>query len=213
MATPPSELLHIHTDTHTHIARLSGLFCTILWGQRIKIYTDHKNLTCKNIINDRVLRWRLLLEEYGPDIVYIKGENNNAADAMSRLPIEEHYCFRTAKVLCNLPTEETCIQECYVTDQYMSETYGIEELETGTFPLTYKIIDKYQRKDKQLLKILKRTIDSNISTDHTNNYHTKSFRGGGTDIDLICRNEKNRYFESTPKVCIELVSYISITSR
>ena len=52
----------------------------------------------------------------------------------------------------------------------MSETYGIEELETGTFPLTYKIIHKYQRKDKQLLKILKRTIDSNISTDHTNTY-------------------------------------------
>ena len=109
---------------------------------------------------------------------------------MSRLPIEEHYCIRTVKALCNLPTEDTCIQECNVTDQYMSETYGIEELETGTFPLTYKNIDKYQRKDKQLLKILKRTIDSNISTDHTNNYHTKSFRGGGKEIDLICREDK-----------------------
>ena len=60
-------------------------FRTILWGQRIKTYTDHKNLTCKNIVNDRVLRWRLLLVEYGPDIIYIKGEANNAADVMSRL--------------------------------------------------------------------------------------------------------------------------------
>jgi hypothetical protein len=72
----------------------------------------------------------------------------------------------------------------------MSETYGIEELETGTFPLTYRIIDKYQRKDTQLLKKLKRTIDSNTSTDHTSNYHTKSFRGGGKEIDLICREDK-----------------------
>ena len=102
-----------------------------------------------------------------------------------------HDCpLKTVRALCNLPTDDTCIQECNVTAQYMSETYGIEELETGTFPLTYKIIDKYQRKDKQLLKILKRTIDSNTSTDHTSSYHTKSFRGGGTDIDLICRNDK-----------------------
>ena len=39
-------------------------------------------------------------------------------------------------------------------------------------------------------KILKRTIDSNSSTDHTSSNHMKSFRGGETDIDLICRSDK-----------------------
>ena len=34
---------------------------------------------------DRVYRWRLLLEEYGPEIFYIKGVDNIAADAISRL--------------------------------------------------------------------------------------------------------------------------------
>ena len=29
-------------------------FCTILLGQLLKIYTDHKNLTCKNFNTDRV---------------------------------------------------------------------------------------------------------------------------------------------------------------
>ena len=39
----------------------------------MRIYTDNKNLTCKNFNTDRVLRWRLILKEYDPDIEYIKG--------------------------------------------------------------------------------------------------------------------------------------------
>ena len=47
----------------------------MLWGQWIKVYTDHKNL-----VQDG-----LLLEEFGPDIVYIKGIDNTVADAISHL--------------------------------------------------------------------------------------------------------------------------------
>jgi hypothetical protein len=32
-----------------------------------------------------VYRWRLILKEYGPEIVYIKGIHNTVADAISRL--------------------------------------------------------------------------------------------------------------------------------
>lgn len=62
-------------------------FKGMLWGQRIKVYTDHKNLTTDalGLSSDRVYRWRLLLEEYGPEIVYIKGIHNSVADAISRL--------------------------------------------------------------------------------------------------------------------------------
>ena len=35
--------------------------------------------------SERVYRWRLLLEEYGPEIVYIKGVDNTVADAISYL--------------------------------------------------------------------------------------------------------------------------------
>jgi hypothetical protein len=37
------------------------------------------------IASDRVFQWRLLLEEYVPEIVYIKGIYNTIADAISRL--------------------------------------------------------------------------------------------------------------------------------
>eukprot|EP00956_Cyclotella_meneghiniana_P018118 scaffold29927_cov44-Cyclotella_meneghiniana.AAC.1 len=35
--------------------------------------------------SDRVYRWRLLLEEFGPKVVWIKGVHNTVADAISRL--------------------------------------------------------------------------------------------------------------------------------
>ncbi len=59
----------------------------MLWGQRINVYTDHKNLTRDGLglTSDRVARWRILLEEYAPEIIYIKGIHNTVADAISRL--------------------------------------------------------------------------------------------------------------------------------
>ena len=59
----------------------------MLWGQKIKIYTDHKNLEKDGLSmsSDRVYRWRILLEEFAPEIVYIKGIHNTVADAISRL--------------------------------------------------------------------------------------------------------------------------------
>jgi RNase H-like domain found in reverse transcriptase len=46
-------------------------FRNILLGHRIVVHTDHKNLTCKNFNTERVMQWRLLLEEYGPELHYI----------------------------------------------------------------------------------------------------------------------------------------------
>jgi hypothetical protein len=59
----------------------------MLWGQQVKVYTDHKNLMQKALgyTSDRVYRWRLLVEEFGPKIVWIKGVHNTVADAISRL--------------------------------------------------------------------------------------------------------------------------------
>ena len=59
----------------------------MLWGQKIKVYTDHKNLKqdALGTTSDRVYRWRILLEEFAPEIVYIKGIHNTVADAISRL--------------------------------------------------------------------------------------------------------------------------------
>ncbi len=50
-------------------------FKGMLWQQDIKVYTDHTNLTrnALGLTSDRVYCWLLLLEEYAPQIIYIKG--------------------------------------------------------------------------------------------------------------------------------------------
>ncbi len=59
----------------------------MLWGQDIKVYTDHKNLArdAIGLTSDRVYNWRVLLEEYAPKINYIKGIHNTVADAILQL--------------------------------------------------------------------------------------------------------------------------------
>jgi hypothetical protein len=51
------------------------------------VFTDHANLIrdALGMTSDRVYQWRLLLEEYKPKIVYIKGVHNTVADAISWL--------------------------------------------------------------------------------------------------------------------------------
>ena len=63
-------------------------FKNILLGQDIKVYTDHKNLTYKTHNSARVMRWRLTIEEFGPELIYIPGDKNIVADALSRLHID-----------------------------------------------------------------------------------------------------------------------------
>jgi hypothetical protein len=58
----------------------------MLLGHEIVMQTDHKNLTYPTLTHtsNRVLWQRLLLEEYGVKLEYIKGEKNVVADALSR---------------------------------------------------------------------------------------------------------------------------------
>ncbi len=62
-------------------------FKGMLWGQNIKVFTDHANLMrdALGLTLDQLYQWRLLLEEYGPKIIYIKGIPNTVADAVSWL--------------------------------------------------------------------------------------------------------------------------------
>ncbi len=62
-------------------------FKGILWGQPKIVFTDHKNLM-RDALGSTAgqgYQWRLLLQEYGPKIAYIKGIHNIIADAISRL--------------------------------------------------------------------------------------------------------------------------------
>ena len=40
---------------------------------RLKLYTDHSNLTCKNFNTNILLIWVPIIKEYGPEIEYNQG--------------------------------------------------------------------------------------------------------------------------------------------
>jgi hypothetical protein len=78
----------------------------MLWGQKIKVFTDHSTLMrdALGLTSDQVYHWRLLLEKYGHEIIFIKGIHNTVADAVSRLEYDPSVnktaeSFHTIKVM------------------------------------------------------------------------------------------------------------------
>ena len=136
-------------------------FRNILLGQSIRVHTDHKNLTYKTFNTERVMRWRLILEEYSPELVYIKGTKNIPADALSRL---------------DLVTDPEPIK---ADPQSLKEHFALEE-EDLLHPTNYKNIMRSQQKDTTLIKTAKAD----------NNYSLKHFHGADKKYSLICRNNK-----------------------
>ena len=148
------------------IVEVLKAFKNILFGQQIIVFTDHLNLTYKTHNSDRVMRWRLYIEEYCPEIKYIKGAKNTVADALSRLEIKYE------------PMEEA-----YFTHEVESHLYCLaqDELEDDAYPLTYKKIGKAQSKDKDLTKKI---------TTNAPGYKIKEFKGGGKTYNIICYKDK-----------------------
>lgn len=67
-------------------------FRPYLFGQKFKIFTDHKPLAWLSDFkepNARLQRWKLKLGEYNYEVVHIKGKNNANADALSRMRLDE----------------------------------------------------------------------------------------------------------------------------
>jgi hypothetical protein len=79
------------------------------------------------------MRWRLILEEYGPELNYIKGENNIVADALSRL-------------------EMTSDDETEMDDQFFAECFAADPEDFPTdYPMSYAQLASEQNKDARLL--------------------------------------------------------------
>ena len=79
------------------------------------------------------MRWRLILEEFGPELKYIKGENNVVADALSRLEMSDN------QEILNI-----------------SDLYGYNDTDLPDSPYTicYQYIAKAQKTDAKLKKAI-----------------------------------------------------------
>ena len=137
-------------------------FRNILFGQQLVVHTDHKNLTCKNFNTERVMRWRLILEEFGPELRYVKGEDNVVADALSRLEM-------TPNEISHKPEE-------------MAEIFGLEkdDMPDHAYPLSYKTIQRHQQADEELLQLAM----------SNNSYSEAIFHEGGRQRHLIVKDNK-----------------------
>jgi len=139
-------------------------FRNILLGQRITVYTDHKNLTYKNFTTDRVMRWRLILEEYSPNLIYLAGEKNIVADGLSRLhyqtpgPLESY----TSLLL------------------YNSELHDADDI--PQYPMRLSTLQRAQQADTELL--------NKVKADRSKRYSITAFRGGGRKRLLITLHKK-----------------------
>ena len=118
-------------------------FRNILLGHQITVYTDHKNLTYNFFNKERIMSWRLILEDFGPELKYIKGENNVVADALSCLEMSDNQ-------------EILNISELY--------GYNDEDLPDSACPIHYHDIAKAQKTDAKLQKKLVLHKDYTLDT-------------------------------------------------
>jgi hypothetical protein len=164
-------------------------FRNILLGQKIKVLTDHENLTYKSFNSDRVMRWRLYIEEYSPELqYYIKGTHNVVADALSRLD----------KV-------ETPLEDTQQSILGLLECFGTKKTEELHFHLlNFKYLLKMQESDKSIMKILQKDSEK---------YTLQDFHGGGKTTALICHKKTKKSTKPLTKSSNNMVSYNSQSPR
>ncbi len=165
-------------------------FRNILLGQKIRVYTDHKNLTFKNFNTDRVMRWRLILEEYSPELIYTKGEDNVVADALSRMPMTTSAQPETNPNLLKLLEQNASF---FGMSKARKKSVSAPAMTQPAFPLSYSNVDKHQQKDKELLRLAQTTDDFTL----------KIFRGGGKSRSLIVKDDKIVIPKTLQRVTVE----------
>ena len=76
------------------------------------------------------MRWKLLIEEFGPELIYLPGVNNVAADCLSRLDYNDY--------------------------DDKTDHFALDKEDINAYLLSYKLIMKYQQHDNKLIKKLKK---------------------------------------------------------
>jgi hypothetical protein len=83
-------------------------FKNILLGQKLIVHTDHKNLLYQKMSTDRIIRWRLLIEEFGPTFLHIGCCGKPLELMLKLLPVLYTY-YRTIE---NVSRQRYCVSYC-----------------------------------------------------------------------------------------------------
>jgi hypothetical protein len=139
-------------------------FDGVVRGMNITAHTDHLNLLYQNMPSQRMVRWRLMLEEFNPTIKHVAGKDNDAADALSRLEMKEkpydtitwkkqnkplHYeNDKQIKVMCNVMSHLGF--DSNVDDEYMYPMTVEKELADKQYPSDVSLFKTNQNLDTKL---------------------------------------------------------------
>jgi hypothetical protein len=138
-------------------------FRDILFGQKLIVYTDHKNLLYRKLPTQQIMRWRMLLEEYDAQYEHVKGVDNVVADGISRLsinwaeaPLEADPVPHLQSYALSRITRDESIEINHTPGQTdFAASYVMEkDIEETEFPMAPKLIRYYQEKDKKLKKAI-----------------------------------------------------------
>ena len=121
-------------------------FRSMLFGAELHIHTDHRNLTHFNFTTQRVLRWRLYIEEYSPHFHYVRGTDNVLADFLSRSPLtdgdEDDFMYLSSADLMFDPIDDFMMSEPDVfLDCFLNEPFP----RTPVNPIDYATLQTAQQ--------------------------------------------------------------------
>ena len=123
-------------------------FRDILYGApELHVHTDHRNLTYATLNSQRVIRWRLFIEEFGPKFHYIKGEDNCLADAFSRVPTQHSEILQNR---LNLPPSDDSFFSILDDEELLECFLNYPDPAHIQSPLDYQLIQQEQTNDQEL---------------------------------------------------------------
>ena len=139
----------------------------------------------------RVLRWRLTLDEFGPSFHYKPGKQNIVADALSRVPTSRMERESTRwvwnpetaspnRVYCILE-EDSELAELLVENPEFADCFLEHPVfnEDGQLPFQFRMLEEYQQKCPGLQQTLQQYPDRFHVVDHG-------------DAKLICYHQNGR---------------------